>query len=141
IKVGQANGTSSIAYPLPTVQQLIVNLDSSSWMSDNYYGKMAQKNYKVDLMHSLAKLKLPVTVDLGEARLTSTELQDLEPGDVIILNKKFNELLDVNVGTMKFAKARPGRVGKSVSIKVTEAVKSINKTSLSTLVGADEPNQ
>lgn len=118
MKIGQANGIISIAYPLPMVQQLLNRLDSKNWEGDNYYGKLEEKNYKLDLMTAIAQLELPVQVDLGKVPLTSSELESLQVGDLLILDKKYSDLLDVNVGKMKYASAKPGRVGRSLGVKL-----------------------
>lgn len=120
IKVAEANGIVTLAYPLPTVQQLISNLDSSNWISDNYYGKSEAKNYKIDLITALGEIKLPLSAGLGNVELTSAELQNLDIGDVIVLDKKFNDLLNIKVGSMDYALARPGRVGNSMAVKLIE---------------------
>jgi len=138
IKVGQANGIISIAYPLPTVQQLITNMDSSNWMSDNYYGKQDDKNHKLDIMTALADLKLPVSVDLGKVNLSSAELQELQVGDVLVLDTKYNDLLNVDVGTMHYALARPGRVGNSLSAKLMKDPENENTEMLANLIASSQ---
>jgi flagellar motor switch protein FliM len=118
MKVGQANGIISIAYPLPMVQQLLNRLDVKNWESDNYYGKLDEKNYRLDLMTAAAQLQLPVHVDIGTVQLRPSEIEGLEEGDVLILDTKFNDLLNIMVGNLKFAAGKPGKVGKSLSVKI-----------------------
>lgn len=118
IKVGQANGIISIAYPLPMVQQLLNKLDSKNWESDNYYGKLEEKNYRLDLMTAVSLLELPVRVDLGTVEVTSSEFTNLNSGDLLVLDNKFNELLPLYVGSMKYGKCKPGKVGKAIGVKV-----------------------
>ena len=128
MKLGQANGIISVAYPLPMVQQLLNRLDSKNWEGDNYYGKLEEKNYRLDLMTAVSQLKLPLYTELGNVELTSTELESLQVGDMLILDKKYNELLDLKVGNMKFGVGRPGRVGKSLGVKMVynNAADSVN---------------
>jgi flagellar motor switch protein FliM len=123
VKVGQANGIVNIAYPLPMVQQLLNKLDSKNWESDNYYGKLEEKNYRLDLMTAVSQIDVPVYVDLGKVHVTSDEFEALEPGDLVILDTKFNDLLELTVGNMKFAKGRPGRIGKTLGLKIVKSIK------------------
>ena len=132
MKVGQANGLISVAYPLPMVQQLLNSLDSKSWEGDNYYGRLEEKNYKLDIMTAISQLELPLNVELGNVPLTSYELQSLQVGDLLILDKKFNDLLSVKVGSMKYAVGKPGRVGRALGIKL---VNNHREDSMKSLVG------
>ena len=137
MKLGQANGIISVAYPLPMVQQLLNNLDSKNWEGDHYYGKQGEKNYRLDLMTAVAQLELPLNAELGRVDLTSSELEALEVGDVLILNKKFNDLLDVTVGRMKFGVGKPGRVGRALGVKLVHNDAEDSVKSLESLMSAE----
>lgn len=137
MKIGQANGIISIAYPLPMVQQLLNKLDSKNWEGDNYYGKLEEKNYRLDLMTAVSQLELPLNVELGNVQLTSNELKSLDVGDVLILNKKFNNLLDVKVGNMKFADGRPGRIGRKLGVKLIKSEKESSVNNLRNLMQSE----
>ncbi|MCM8539781.1 MAG: flagellar motor switch protein FliM [Lentisphaeraceae bacterium] len=132
MKIGQANGLISVAYPLPMVQQLLNSLDSKNWEGDNYYGRLEEKNYKLDIMTAISQLELPLNVELGNVPLTSYELQSLQVGDLLILDKKFNDLLSVKVGNMKYAVGKPGRVGRALGIKL---VNNHREDSMKSLAG------
>jgi flagellar motor switch protein FliM len=134
MKVGQANGIISIAYPLPMVQQLLNSLDVKNWESDNYYGKLDEKNYRLDLMTAVSQLELPLNVDIGKVKLSALDIQTLNEGDVIVLDSKYNELCDITVGGLKFAVGKPGRMGKSLSVKVVKEDKKSDFKSLEDLV-------
>ena len=134
MKVGQANGIISIAYPLPMVQQLLNSLDVKNWESDNYYGKLDEKNYRLDLMTAVSQLELPLNVDIGKVKLSALDIQTLKEGDMIILDSKYNELCDITVGGLKFAVGKPGRMGKSLSVKVVKEDKESDFKNLEDLV-------
>ena len=134
MKVGQANGIISIAYPLPMVQQLLNRLDMKNWESDNYYGKLEEKNYRLDLMTAVSQLELPVHVDVGRVNLTPSELKGLEVGDMLILDSKFNDNMNFMVGNMKYGVARPGKVGKTLSVKLVRSNEKESYKSLEALV-------
>lgn len=62
---------------------------------------------------------VPVEVELGRATVTVQDLLDLAIGDVIPLDRKKNETLDVKVGTMTKFKGTPGRLGSRLGLVVT----------------------
>ncbi len=135
VKVGQANGLVSIAYPLPMVQNLLTSIDTKNWAGDNYYGKTDEKNYKFDLMTAVSLLEMNFCVELGTVTLTSREFENLEVGDVLILDKKFNQNLDVTVGNKRYGVCRPGKIGKKLAVKL---IKSEKENSMNALKGLIE---
>ncbi|MCM8525943.1 MAG: flagellar motor switch protein FliM [Lentisphaeraceae bacterium] len=137
MKLGQANGIISVAYPLPMVQQLLNRLDSKNWEGDNYYGKLEEKNYRLDLMTAVSQLELPVYAELGNVPLTSYELQSLKVGDMLILDKKYSDLLSLNVGGKKFAVGRPGKIGRAMGLKLVNNHKEDSVKSLAGLLTSE----
>ena len=137
MKLGQANGIISVAYPLPMVQQLLNRLDSKNWEGDNYYGKLEEKNYRLDLMTAVSQLELPVYAELGNVPLTSYELQSLKVGDMLILDKKYSDLLNLNVGGKKYAVGRPGKIGRAMGLKLVNNHKEDSVKSLAGLLTSE----
>lgn len=62
---------------------------------------------------------VPVEVELGKTVVTVQDLLELAPGDVIPLNTKKNETLDIKVGSMTKFKGTPGRLGSRLGVVVT----------------------
>lgn len=62
---------------------------------------------------------VPVEVELGKATATVQDLLELAPGDVIPLNTKKNETLDIKIGSMTKFKGTPGRLGSRLGVIVT----------------------
>ncbi|MCM8534670.1 MAG: FliM/FliN family flagellar motor C-terminal domain-containing protein, partial [Lentisphaeraceae bacterium] len=42
-------------------------------------------------------------------------------GDLLVLDNKFNDLLPLYVGGMKYGNCKPGRVGKAVGVKIVKS--------------------
>lgn len=71
------------------------------------------------VVHQLQRALVPVAVTLGGARLTFRDLLQLQPGDVIPLDRGVDEDLSVSVnGRGKFY-CRPGLKGKRLAVSVT----------------------
>jgi flagellar motor switch protein FliM len=62
---------------------------------------------------------LPIEVELGAAVVTVNELLTLEVGDVIELDRKRSENVDVKIGSLTKFKATPGKLGSKLGVVIT----------------------
>jgi len=67
---------------------------------------------------------VPVEVELGKTTVTVRDLLGLAPGDVIPLNTKKTETLDIKIGSMTKFKGTPGRLGSRLGVVVTNICES-----------------
>lgn len=75
---------------------------------------------RIELLKSKVRAAIvPVEVELGSAVLTVRDLLDLAEGDVIPLERKKNETLDIKVGSMTKFKGTPGRLGNQLGVVIT----------------------
>ena len=98
VKAGNANGVLNVGYPLPMVQSLLSSVDSKNWENSNYYGKTIPKDYRRDILNCVAEVNVILQAELGRVDLTSGEFHSLSEGDVLILDRKYSELLELKVG-------------------------------------------
>lgn len=95
-------------------------------MRDLFYRQHGKQSH-VDLSR-LKKLvgEVPVEVEvmLGEAQVEMQQLLNLEQGDVIVLDRRVDEPLEVRVGGVPKFRAVPGVVGKRLAVVVTGLVNS-----------------
>jgi len=69
-------------------------------------------------------IPLDVTVRLGEGRLTLRDLRELKPRDVVLLDRRLDEPVDVALGGERKWVGRVGRVGNHLAVRIVENVKS-----------------
>ncbi len=62
---------------------------------------------------------LPVNVELGTATVFVSDLFTLEVGDVIELDRKRTENVDVKIGSLTKFKATPGKLGDKLGVVIT----------------------
>lgn len=62
---------------------------------------------------------LPIEVELGTATVLVSDLLNLEIGDVIELDRKRNENVDVKIGSLTKFKATPGKLGDKLGVVIT----------------------
>ena len=70
----------------------------------------------------LYDLSLPVTIELGRARMSVQELLGLGRGSVIQLDRLAGEPIDVYVGDRRFAEGEVVVVGEQFAVRITSIV-------------------
>jgi flagellar motor switch protein FliN/FliY len=70
----------------------------------------------------LYDLSLPVTIELGRARMSVEELLGLGRGSVIQLERHAGEPIDVFVGDRRFAEGEVVVVGEQFAVRVTRII-------------------
>lgn len=71
------------------------------------------------LKEQVRAAEVPVEVELGRTAVTVGDLLDLAPGDVVLLDRKKHETLDVKIGSMTKFKGTPGRLGARFGVVIT----------------------
>ena len=108
--IGDVEGLVNICIPYIVLEPIVSKLSAQYWFSTTR--KEATGENINDMKNRLSKVNLPVVAELGTAEITVGELLDLSVGDVIRLDKKAKEDIDVFVNdNHKFT----GKVGKSAS--------------------------
>ena len=62
---------------------------------------------------------VPVEVELGQTTVTVGGSTGSGPGDVVVLDRKKHETLDVKIGSMTKFKGTPGRLGTRLGVVIT----------------------
>ncbi len=124
VKLGNANGIINICYPMPMIQSVNEYLDGVSGQMDSYYGKKADNETRAQVFSTMLDFPMPVKVKLGDARLKGRELMELEKGDILILDKKTNELLDMTISGKQLYKIKPGKIKKDICVRIIKQIQA-----------------
>ena len=71
----------------------------------------------------IARAPIPIKAVLGNSVITVSDFSKLQVGDVVRLDTKVNDELDVYVGNIKKFTALPGASGKEYAVKVTSIIR------------------
>jgi len=74
------------------------------------------------LEHEINSIDLPVSVVIGQTKLTIRDLLQLQRGDILALDKPYDSELAVQVGGKTKMAAKSGLVGRKKAFKVTRIV-------------------
>lgn len=114
--LNEASDMISICLPHRTLEPIMKNLTQIRMFESLHQPDPA----RIELLQSKVRAAIvPVEVELGRTTLPVQDLLDLAEGDVIPLDRKKNETLDIKVGSMTKFKGTPGRLGSRLGVVIT----------------------
>ena len=121
VKIGEVEGLMNICLPYITVEDVIDKLNTKYW-----YANMQQydeTDYADAIEVLIRKAQIPVKAVLGNSSISVSDFSMLQVGDIIRLDRKAEEELDVYVGNIKKFAALPGASGDNYAVRVTEVIR------------------
>ena len=121
IKVGDVEGLMNICLPYITLEDVMDKLNTKYW-----YASMQSKNEEeyTEVIESLiAKAPIPVKAILGKSVISVNDFVGLQQGDIIRLDKKVGQELDVYVGNIRKFTALPGASGDGYAVRITSVIR------------------
>lgn len=121
IRVGEIEGLMNICIPYNCVEAVIDKLNTKYWYSA--MEKDATGKYRDDIQDVLDFAKIPVRAMLGRSSISVNDFANLQVGDVIKLDTKVDDELDVYVGNIKKFSALPGAASNAYAVRVTSIIR------------------
>ncbi len=114
--------------PRPDPEELRDLLEESFADSSAFEGvdAIAEANQSRNLQY-LYDVPLQVSVEVGRCRILLKDLLEMEPGQVIELDKAAEEPLDLYVNSRLIARGKPVLVGDGFGLKLTEVVSASDR--------------
>jgi len=116
VKMLGNSGLLTICYPYVTLESIMKDLIGKSWVDQSKKG-----DAELDLATNTGNLQdvsADVTAQLGTAQITIRDFVNLKVGDVIQLDQRICQPLEIFVRGAKKYLARPGIVGKKTGFQV-----------------------
>lgn len=121
IKIGNIEGLMNVCIPYTCVESVIDKLNTKYW-----YSTMQVKDDKVyqDQIESIiGKAKIPIRAVLGKSVISVNDFINIQVGDIIRLNTKVEDELDVFVGNINKFTALPGAASDSYAVRITSIIR------------------
>ena len=117
-KIGSVEGMTNLCIPYVILGPVVDQLSATFWYSSSRQGltdeQLRQLREKIDYV------EVPVSVKVGNAHLDVEELLNLEVGDVLKLDRGYNEPMELLInGNPKFS-CQPGLRGQSKAVQILE---------------------
>lgn len=120
-KIAGVEGLINICIPYIMIEPIVDKLNAQQWFSNT---RQEQTTRHIQaLKKRIQRAKIGIQAELGNTNLTVTDLLYLQPGDVITLDKKTDEKIDVRIGQHIKFKGIAGTHRKHTAVKITDIIK------------------
>ncbi len=109
-------GTIQYVLPYIFLEPILANLSTKFWFDKTC--SISNKDQQKNIKNQIKSVKIPVRVILGDTLITVRELLELQVGDVVMLNRKSDEALEVVIGHSQKFYALPGLYNDQVAVKI-----------------------
>ena len=121
IKFGDSEGLMNICLPFMTLESVIDRLNTRFWFAS--IKEKDSETYNDVIESIIQKAPIPLKVVLGKTLISVSDFVGLAPGDIIRLDKKVDEELDIYVSNIRKFTALPGSVGDDYAVRITSIIK------------------
>lgn len=121
IKIGDVEGLMNVCLPYLTLEDVMDKINTKFWFSTANASE--DEGHTEQMRILIEKAPMPVRAILGNSSIQVSDFINLQVGDVIRLNKKVDDELDIFVGNIKKFKALPGAYDKNYAMRVTAIIR------------------
>lgn len=120
IKIQDTSSLMNICYPYLTLEDIISKLNVQHFVSMT---KKEVSDEESEMINARMKLTaLPLVAYLGRSSITIRDLINMKMGDVLRLNHRIDDLLEIEIGGSKKFLGRPGISGKRKAVKIVRPI-------------------
>lgn len=121
IRIGEVEGLMNICLPYITLEPVMDKLNTKFWYSNMQ--EKSEMEYAEDIESLISKASVPVKAILGNSVISVSDFSGLQVGDIIRLDTKVDQELDVFVGDMRKFTALPGATGEDYAVRITSVIR------------------
>lgn len=121
IKIGSVEGLMNICIPFSCLEDIIDKLNTKYWYAT--LQSSDENIYKDAIESAISKASIPVRALLGHSMISVNDFITLMPGDIIKLDTKIDDELEVYVGNLKKFNALPGTSSDSYAMRITSVIR------------------
>ena len=116
IKIGDVQGLMNICIPYTVVEPIIDKINTKYWYSTA--DVKSNEAYREMIEETLGRAQIPVRAIMGRSAISVNDFIHLQVGDIIKVDTKLEDELDVYVGNIKKFSALPGAHNDAYAVKI-----------------------
>jgi flagellar motor switch protein FliM len=124
-EVGEKNGRMNLAIPYMMLETVLPKLNIQQWFST--YRRTISPDTTLKVEERLLRTSLKFVARLGRTQISLKDFLNLNVGDILQINSKISDEMDIYVGDRVKFKGRPGVVGKRLAVQTTSVVKDVEE--------------
>lgn len=125
IKIGDVEGLMNVCLPFVTLDPVMDKLNTKYWFST--LQEKDNQSYQEVIESIIDRAQIPMKAVLGQSMISVGDFVNLQLGDIIRVNRKVDDELDVYVGNIKKFAALPGYSENKYAVRITEVIKEENE--------------
>lgn len=118
---GDNEGVINLCIPYIVLEPIIGKLSAHFWFAGT--AKESTQEGIARITRQIEKANLTISAILGRATIKVGELLELQPGDVIMLESKASDPVNIMVGPKHKYLGSPGTVGSKEAVQITSVLK------------------
>lgn len=121
VRIGEVEGYMNACLPYITLESIMDKLNTKFWFSTMQ--NESDEVYAEYIESMLRKVDVPVKAVLGKSVVSVLDFAGLQVGDVIRLDSRLDEELEIYVGNIKKFTALPGTSKENYAVRVTSVIR------------------
>ena len=121
ITIGEVEGLMNICLPFDTLENVMDKLNTKYWFST--MKEKDENTYEEAIESLISRAEIPIKATLGQSSISVNDFVNLQKGDIIKLDSKIGEELEVYVGNIKKFKALPGSSDDKYAVRITSIIR------------------
>ncbi len=116
IKIGEVEGLMNICIPYTVVEPVIDKINTKYWYSTA--DVKSNEAYRELIEDTLNRAQIPVRAVMGRSAISVNDFIHLQVGDIIKVDTRLEDELDIFVGNLKKFSALPGAYNDAYAVKI-----------------------
>ena len=121
IKIGNVEGLMNVCLPYACLENVIDKLNMKYWYST--IKVRDDKSYDDIIQAAIGRAKIPVRAVLGKSVISINDFVNIQVGDIIKLNTKVEDELNVYVGNINKFTALPGSSSEAYAVRISSIIR------------------
>ena len=121
IKVGDVEGLMNICLPYFTLESIMDKLNTKYWFSTMQ--DKTDEQYHEDIETLIKRVDMPLKAVLGRSSVSVSDFVNLQIGDIIRLDSKVEDELNIYVGNIRKFTALPGASKDAYAVRITSVIR------------------
>jgi flagellar motor switch protein FliM len=121
LKIGEVEGLMNLCLPYATLEPVMDKLNTKYWFSTMQ--DKDNNSYEDKIESMISRAQIPLRATLGTSKISVKDFTNLQLGDIIKIDKKVDEELEIYVGNIKKFTALPGYSDGKYAVRITEVIR------------------